>query len=105
MNRDYSKIQIFQVVPFGPYRRRTHQETSENEKIDHYWVGSEGGFVVRWGLEDFGFGELTFYLHEGKLVCDTECMSRDFVRAALNKIADTITIECEKNISDDKRAE
>lgn len=53
-------------------------------KLDHVWGpfrnqivpgGNEGGFVLKWGVEKVGFGELTFCLKtDGRVVCDTECM-------------------------------
>jgi hypothetical protein len=52
-------------------------------KLDRAWgpwkrrggAGNNGGFVLAWGVEKVGFGELTVCVDlEGRLVCDTECM-------------------------------
>jgi hypothetical protein len=52
------------------------------------------GFVVSWGMPGTGFGELTFVLGEdGKLILETECMSKDFVKHILNKLIDDATLE------------
>jgi len=58
-------------------------------KID--WIGKCGrksGFVVRWGANGVGFGEITFVLDKGRLGCWSECMSRDFVKRALSAVVD-----------------
>lgn len=43
----------------------------------------KGGFILDWGVEGIGFGQITFYEKNGKLACDTETMGRSFVKAAL----------------------
>ena len=42
------------------------------------------GFVIRWAIKGFGFGNLTFVRRpDGKVECDNECMSREFVQACM----------------------
>lgn len=52
-------------------------------KLDRVWgpwkdrnIGNDGGFVITWGAEKVGFGELTFCVEKKgrRVVCDTECM-------------------------------
>lgn len=44
---------------------------------------STKGFVLEWGVKNFGFGQITFRKDNGKLIVDTEAMDDDFVRQAL----------------------
>ena len=44
----------------------------------------EGGFVLDWAAEKMGFGQLTFYNKGDITECSTECMSKGFVKEALN---------------------
>lgn len=47
---------------WGPWKRRGGE-------------GNNGGFVLTWGVEKVGFGELSFCVKlDGTVVCDTECM-------------------------------
>ena len=58
-------------------------------KIDYIWKrGRKGGFVVRWGANGVGFGEITFVLEKGRLRCWSELMSRRFVKDALSAMVD-----------------
>ena len=41
---------------------------------------NDGGFVLSWGTKSAGFGECTFYLQDGKMKCQNECMSKEFVK-------------------------
>jgi len=41
------------------------------------------GFILDWQCEKVGFGQITFYTKGRKLLCDTETMGPEFVRAAL----------------------
>lgn len=63
----------------------------DNEKFE--------GFRVNWGAKGIGFGQLDFYydksedeldeqgeISKRKLRCDNECMSKEFVKAVLNKL-------------------
>ena len=49
-----------------------------------------GGFTLNWGCENVGFGQLTFYNKNGKCECWTECMSKEFIKAALDYFFNTI---------------
>ena len=73
--RDFSKVEITAVSFWGQHER------------------NQGGVLIQWGMDEFGFGELTLYKKNGVLRADTECLNRDFVRAVLAKVADTITID------------
>jgi hypothetical protein len=51
---------------------------------------NEGGFCLDWAEKDIGFGRLSFikYLDVDnpdvtKTICETECMPRDFIEAAV----------------------
>ena len=52
----------------------------------------ERGFIIGWAEPNFGWGELTvmYDYPSGKFSIDPECMSDDFVRACLGRIADFI---------------
>ena len=41
-----------------------------------------------WSQAGRGWGELGFYMHEGKLMCMNECMSKDTVKGILNMLVD-----------------
>lgn len=61
---------------WGPWKRRGGK-------------GNEGGFTVGWGAEKIGFGELTFYVKGGKFFCQTECMSKSFIKKAIAHLLET----------------
>ncbi len=51
------------------------------------------GFVLRWGAENLGWGELDFkQCANGTIECRTECMSKAFVEAALKVFVEKLTI-------------
>jgi hypothetical protein len=50
------------------------------EKAPH----NDGGFILNWGVNNLGFGQLTFYNKDGKTTCETECMSKEFIKQALS---------------------
>jgi hypothetical protein len=89
---DKNDIEIRGVQPWGSYRRLNEE--------DEEWIGNDGGFVVMWSKPHCGFGELTFYLKDGKLHCDTECMSRKFVSQVLEKVAETVEIHDGRDAED-----
>ena len=41
------------------------------------------GFTLHWAAKGVGFGQLTFYKDGKKTTCETECMSKEFVRQAV----------------------
>jgi len=50
--------------------------------------GNNGGFIIRWGIENFGFGTTTFAIEkDGSLKCDSETCSREFVDRVLIELA------------------
>ncbi len=53
----------------------------------------DGGFVLKWGVPGFGFGEITFVNRNGELTVDTECMSKEFVAAALDRLLKTAKLK------------
>lgn len=65
-------------------------------KLEEIWgpwkrgkSGNQGGFAVTWGAEKIGFGEITFCIKDGKVICDTECMSKGFVRSVMLHLLET----------------
>lgn len=50
----------------------------------------EDGFAfdLAWTTKSAGFGHTTFYNKKGKLYCDNETMSKDFVKAVMCKLVD-----------------
>ena len=57
----------------------------------------EGNIDLHWAAEDIGFGHLAFkLLPDGKILCYNETMSRDFVKAVLNKLADVALMDFER---------
>jgi hypothetical protein len=63
--------------------------------------GERQGFIIKWALKDYGWGELTFHIRgsfdedgvfhsQGPLECDTECMDKKFVEHVLKKLLDTV---------------
>ena len=53
---------------------------------------SDCGFELSWAAEGIGFGQLTFVKKDGVAKCHTECMSKEFIRAALNHFLDSIEL-------------
>jgi len=53
---------------------------------------NDGGFDIRWA-GDNGFGGLTFYMKDGKIICGNECSSRGFVRQILEKMVSVSEFE------------
>lgn len=68
---DYTNLKIDNVDMWG-----------ENELVN-------GGIRIYWSSDKIGFGELTIYKDKNnKIVFDTECMSKDFVKAVLDKLVE-----------------
>ena len=56
------------------------------------------GFQVNWQTISAGFGELYFYLGDDqKIHCSNECMSRNFVRSVLLKLAEDVILDDERS--------
>jgi hypothetical protein len=52
--------------------------------------GNNGGFMIRWGVQGIGFGEITIYLNRrGNLACRGEGMGKSFVKKALAALIDS----------------
>lgn len=45
-------------------------------------------FDLAWTTKSAGFGHTTFYTKKGKLYCDNETMSKDFVKTVMCKLVD-----------------
>ena len=50
------------------------------------------GAIISWSQDDCGFGQLSFKYDEATktLVCDDECMGREWIRKALYALADHV---------------
>jgi hypothetical protein len=46
-------------------------------------------FIVSWSVKGRGFGEYSFYVEGGKLMCDNECDSRQAVKDVLCMLVDS----------------
>jgi hypothetical protein len=78
-------------------------------KLEHTWSKADGrkypkgwknngGFVIRYGIKGFGFGEIIFRRRlNGTIFCDSEMMSREFVNAALKEIVRQSKFDWETN--------
>jgi hypothetical protein len=49
--------------------------------------------TVKWTAKGTGFGEFTFYSVDGKLHCQNEMMSKDFLKVMLCLIVDKATLD------------
>ena len=43
----------------------------------------EEGFVLDWKVKGIGFGEISFCKYKNKVVCETECMPKAFIKQAV----------------------
>jgi len=95
-------------LSINPIDTRKHQwspQDFEYCKITSIWgpfKNNQGGFNLSWGVKGIGFGEITFYLKDGKIdpntaewsdgkiMCDNEGMSKDFIKAALEKFLESV---------------
>lgn len=57
--------------------------------------GNDGGFVLQWGVEHLGFGEIAFYKKGSVIKCDTETMGKEFVQKALEHFLSTVEFDYE----------
>ena len=52
------------------------------------------GMKIRWSDKDYGYGEIDFFLRDGKIEIDSEFMGKDFVKRLLDKLVeDAIIVE------------
>jgi hypothetical protein len=54
---------------------------------------NDGGFIISYGIKDFGFGELTFFTKDDKVFCDSEGTSKELCRKILNKFFDNCELK------------
>lgn len=60
------------------------------ESFEHSGRPPEGpGFLVEWGITNCGFGQLTFFTRDGKLMVDDEHMSKESVMKILEAMYET----------------
>ena len=55
----------------------------------------KNGFYVEWGVQGFGFGELTFSFdpYSKRIYIDTETLSKEFVKEIMNYIIENAVIK------------
>lgn len=90
---DNEPIVIRYVIGGGKYRMKYPKGT----KI--VWgaeVQDKAHIIVGWGRKGWGFGEVTFIVKDGKLICDSELMGRDFIKKVLVALVDQSEFVCEK---------
>lgn len=57
---------------------------------------NEGGMDITWATKSAGFGHTTFCRKNGKLHCDNECMSREFILSVLKFVVDNTELQNER---------
>ena len=50
------------------------------------------GISFSWGKQDCGFGQFYFYVKDGVLYCDNECMSKESIKEILGFMVDNSTL-------------
>lgn len=70
----------------------THRHASRDEPFEIGDIHNCAAYFD-WHKAGCGFGQLSFALHEGRLTCMNECMSRKSVRKILHAFADKIADE------------
>ncbi len=87
-----NKISLSTRKPRSEERTKAMEDFKQG-KYDIVYAVPQNNFGISWGAAGIGFGEFFFYKGEGdKLLCDNECMSKDFIRAVLNKLVDDLEI-------------
>ena len=61
---------------------------------------NDGGFEICWAVKNFGFGLLTFYLKNGKLYMDEECLGKTFAMGCMSAIIYDAIIDNHDNHKD-----
>jgi len=51
---------------------------------------NDGGFLLQWGAKGVGFGEFGFVKEGDKVVCYTECMSKEFIKKTVLHFLDNV---------------
>jgi hypothetical protein len=65
------------------------------EKMDWTIISVElrGRFGVEWCTTSAGFGGFDFYTEGGKIRCDSETMSKEFIKSVLCKLVDIAELD------------
>lgn len=56
------------------------------EKHSH----NDGGFLLQWGAKGVGFGEFAFVKEDDRVICYTECMSKEFIKKTVLNFLDNV---------------
>jgi len=65
------------------------------EKLEDKCEPESFGISFGWTAKGVGFGEFYFYRNkEGGLVCDNECMSKEFIKKMLCQMIDDCEMDC-----------
>ncbi len=65
-------------------------------EIKYVETYDEEAIVFQWGIEGIGFGEIGFHYKDGKLKCDNEGMSKEFIKTILCDFVDRAELENKK---------
>lgn len=86
-NPAISPENISQALDFlNPKKRSSKSENKKYKFLDVVLGVYPGALVISWAVKSVGFGELSFYLSEGKIKMDSEGMSQEFVSAAIKEV-------------------
>jgi hypothetical protein len=55
------------------------------------------GAYFRWSKKGRGFGELSFYFKDDKLMCGNELMSKEFIKKMLCLMVDECELDCPRS--------
>lgn len=75
-------------------------------EVDSFWgqtADVSGGAEVSWATKGAGFGTLTFFMKDGKLMCDNQMMGRKFIKRVFCKLIDEMQLQDEEPPSEPKR--
>ncbi len=64
-----------------------------------------GYTYFNWDAEGIGFGQLSFYIENDKLMCGNELMGKDFIKEMLCKMVDDCELDCPRSIPEMKNEE
>ncbi len=57
-----------------------------------------GGAYFNWTREGMGFGQLSFYMEDDKLMCGNELMSKELIKKILCEMVDKCELDCPRSI-------
>lgn len=69
--------------------------TITDVKITDVWedrASQRSGFSFFWATESAGFGYLTFIRTGDEILCDNECMSREFIKTVFDFFVDRVEL-------------